>query len=208
MEPRVDPVPQSEFPDSLKPSDSFLGTQFASNISVTSQNHVSFLDPWSCHGVPPSFSYHPIPPCIRNQDAWNPLDLAAQAGTLSFQLQDSRHSNTQYSSFPEQVDKYNSVHSPGSTYSGKRNTASSTVTSFADSGYGSRSKPSEQEQSESPAALEQNRAKYTDKLVDPIEMQDPIELIDDPSAIPYPEMNCNYPGCNWTGKCPSDRRCV
>lgn len=187
-------MPQLEFPDSLKSSDSFLGTQFTPNIPV--QNHVTFLDQWPCHSMPSS-SYPLIPPRLRSQDAWDPLHLAAQTGALSFQPRNSIY--PQYSSFSEQDSKYNYSHSPGSTYSGKGDTTSSAATSFADSGYSSQSGPSE-EQVESPSALEQN-PKYTNKPVDPIEMHDP-------SAIPDPEMNCNYPGCNWTGKCPSDKRCV
>lgn len=224
MESRIDPVPpQLQFPpDSLKSSEfalgdhSFIGLQFASDRPAASQNHASSLNQWPYHGLPSSPTTSQYPPPIhtrlsKSQDAWNPLHLAVQTANFSSQPHnkfqqsggvDSGHPNSQYSSFSDNDGKYNYFHSPGSAYGGKRGTASSVTTSFADSAYGSQlSNEHELDQAESPSALEQRAVQYSDDQADTREMPDP-------STIPVPDLKCEYPGCRWTGKCPSDLRCA
>ena len=190
-----------------------VGFQFVPDSAFTSRSHA--CPPYHNYNYPtPSTGSrhldYPASHTMRvsdTEDVWNPLRLATHTLALPFpqynKIQpaciDGRYSNSQYSPSSEHNGKYN-FHSPDSGY-GSKGTASSVSTSFADSTYGSQPAPNELEPEHvEVSTLDQNAFQCNDELPD-------SEILD-PSSLACPEVKCDFPGCKWTGKCPSDKRCA
>lgn len=213
---RPDNLSASEF--ALRVQASMLGIQLAPYSAPGPGTHAATSNEWPPkHNPPPSSSTSPpldyfSPPPTRlanQQDAWNPLQVTgvptqaagyAQQFNRAYQGDDigSGYSKGQHSPASECDGKYNPFSSSDSGYGSKSGTASSVVTSFVvDTSFGSQTSSNECKLGERTPAFEQNAVPY-----------DETTNAAEPLSFLYHDMRCSYPGCDWTAKCPSDKRCV
>ncbi|OOF96257.1 hypothetical protein ASPCADRAFT_166802 [Aspergillus carbonarius ITEM 5010] len=210
--------------DGLSPSDltlgdpaSFLGFQFASDQAIPHPTHPSILHPWPLYHKPSSsplpqlFDPSTYPPLARwrhEQDAWNPLQSSAPIHPAAFVVPrshqvyglDRRSSSGHHSTPSEAGSQYTSLHLSDSGYSTQGCTTRSVAASYAlESACSPFLAPLEHEQDDRVSALDLNSAPYGDGI-------DPLDRMDSPSLLCQDVIKCDYPGCQWTGKCPSDKR--
>ena len=217
-----DGLTSSEFP--LGNPASMLGLQFTPGTAVTPRDHTSVLNnQWLPYHNPSStasrsqpLDYFPCPASrlANNQEAWNPLQVTGvppQSGALGDRSLhrsqplgdfDVKYPGNPYSPPSDNGSQYTGFVCSDSGYGTKSRTASSVTTSFAvESTCGSQLALNEYDPAEN-RGVEPSMSQYGD---DPMDTNVPF----DSSAFPYPDsVKCDYPGCPWTGKCPSDKRCV
>ncbi|PLB44724.1 hypothetical protein P170DRAFT_439974 [Aspergillus steynii IBT 23096] len=201
---------------------SFLGVQFSSDPDILPHDHASVLNPWPLHHNLPSsptshrFDYlqYRHARLGNNQDAWSPLQVTGmpvnpfhygirhlgetpQMGGL-----DRRYSTGQQSTPSENESQYTGIHPSDSGY-GTRSCATRSVTTSSQAF----------EPAYSPS-LAPHEPDPEDQLPDwDLNFQpsgelgyDAVEKIETPSLLCPDVIGCDYPGCPWTGKCPSDKR--
>ncbi|PLN75358.1 hypothetical protein BDW42DRAFT_39017 [Aspergillus taichungensis] len=213
---------------------SFLGFQFASSSSssaapssdpaVLPHRPASLLSPWWPHHYQPSssspsapspsrdYAHYHFPRRAHNQDAWNPLQvtgvptnaaafpiLPARATTYPTDGLARRCSTGQRSDFSENGSHLNGVHPSDSGYSSQSCTTRSVKSYAIDSACSPCLGPAEQEPEENPV-LDLNVVPPGDAPL--IRMNQ----FGSPSFFCQDTIRCDYPGCTWTGKCPSDKR--
>ncbi|PYH99519.1 C2H2 type zinc finger domain protein [Aspergillus ellipticus CBS 707.79] len=214
-------------PDGLTPSDvmmgdpaSFLGFQFASDPAIPPPTHGSILPPWlpfhtdSSSANPLNLDQPPYPFArLRNEhEAWNPLQLTGLAiNNSAYKIPptarnhpvyglDRRFSTGHYSTPSEAGSQYTSLHPSDSGYSTRSCATRSVAASYAlDSACSPYLGPLDAEQDDRVSALDLNSAPYGEPI-------DPMERMDSPSLLCQDMIKCDNPGCQWTGKCPSDKR--
>ncbi|KAH3200109.1 hypothetical protein KXW44_009296 [Aspergillus fumigatus] len=203
---------------------SFLGIQFGSDPAVLPHDHSSILHPWlpcgSNHPSPSSLSpapnyleyyqYH-TPQSFNHQDAWNPLQVTGvPLNTSAFNLQpvgkpyqindyiDRRRSTGQYSTPSENDSQYNGLASGDSGYGSRScTTRSIAASSFAvDSACSPHLGPHEYELDDRTTTFD----------LGPSACGEAVEKTEQHNAPCEYEIKCDYPECNWKGKCPSDKR--
>ncbi|KAF7176563.1 hypothetical protein CNMCM7691_003055 [Aspergillus felis] len=203
---------------------SFLGIQFGSDPAVLPHEQSSILHPWvpcgSTHASPSSLSpapnyldyyrYH-TPQLFNHQDAWNPLQVTGvplnpsafnlQPMGKPYQINDyigRRCSTGQYSNPSENDSQYNGLASGDSGYGSRSCTTRSIATSsFAvDSACSPHLGPHECELDDRTSTFDLGPSGYGEAA----------ERIEQHSAHCDDEIKCDYPDCNWKGKCPSDKR--
>ncbi|PLB37195.1 putative C2H2 finger domain protein [Aspergillus candidus] len=212
---------------------SFLGFQFASSSSSSSapssdpavlpHRPASLLSPWWPHHYQPSsssssssssrdYAHYQLSRRSHDQDAWNPLQVTGvPTNAAAFPILPSRTtayptdglarrcSTGQRSDFSENGSHLNGIHPSDSGYSSQSCTTRS-VTSYAiDSACSPYLGPAEQEPEEKPV-LDLNVVPPGDAPL--IRMNH----LGSPSFFCQDTIRCDYPGCTWTGKCPSDKR--
>ncbi|KAL3252730.1 hypothetical protein ABHI18_009921 [Aspergillus niger] len=211
--------------DGLSPSDltlgdpaSFLGFQFASEPAIPHPSHPSILQPWPLYHkqtsspLPQLFDASAYPPLTRwrnDQEAWNPLQVtggpiypAAFVVPRSHQVYglDRRSSSGHHSTPSEAGSQYTGIHLSDSGYSTQGCTTRSVAASYAlESACSPFLAPLDHEQDDRVSALDLNTAPYGDTM-------DALDRMDSPSLLCQDVIKCDYPGCQWTGKCPSDKR--
>ncbi|EAW20079.1 putative C2H2 finger domain protein [Aspergillus fischeri NRRL 181] len=203
---------------------SFLGIQFGSDPAVLPHEHSSILHPWlPCGSNRPSpsslspapnyleyYQYH-TPQLFNHQDAWNPLQVTGvPLNTSAFNLQpmgkpyqindyiDRRRSTGQYSTHSENDSQYNGLASGDSGYGSRScTTRSIAASSFAvDSACSPHLGPHEYELDDRTSTFDLGPSAYG-------EVAEKTEQHNAPCDY---EIKCDYPECNWKGKCPSDKR--
>ncbi|KAL4888699.1 hypothetical protein BDV59DRAFT_136847 [Aspergillus ambiguus] len=196
--PSSDGVPPSDFALGDPASASFLGFQFGPEPILP---HWPPYHPQSSSSSVdyPQFRH---PRMTNDQDAWNPLQVTGvptnpPAVPISHLGKsqpvpslDRRYSIGQYSTPSENGSQYNGIHPSDSGYSSHSCATRSvaTTTSYAiDSACSPCSGPPEQEQDDRASMLDLNP-------------------VDQPPLLCPDVIRCDYPGCRWTGKCPSDKR--
>ncbi|KAF9894221.1 hypothetical protein FE257_007723 [Aspergillus nanangensis] len=224
---RIGPVPsQSDLTadglttsSELAPGDpaSFLGFQFGPEPAVLPHHHASILNQWPL--------YHPSSPASQpldyphfhhsrltnDQDAWNPLQVTGvPTNSSAFGMQylgkpqpmnafDRRCSTGHHSTPSENGSQCNGIHPSDSGYSSRSCTTRSVANSYAfDSAASPYLAPHEYEHDDRASALDLV-SHYTETVLDTTENVDSPMLCHD-------IIRCDYPGCQWTGKCPSDKR--
>lgn len=213
--------------DGLSPSDltlgdpaSFLGFQFASEPAIPHPSHPSILQPWPLYQkqtsspLPQLFDASAYPPLTRwrnDQEAWNPLQVtggpiypAAFVVPRSHQVYglDRRSSSGHHSTPSEAGSQYTGIYLSDSGYSTQGCTTRSVAASYAlESACSPFLAPLDHEQDDRVSALDLNTAPYGDTM-------DALDRMDSPPLLCQDVIKCDYPGCQWTGKCPSDKRCV
>ncbi|GFF57319.1 hypothetical protein IFM62136_03392 [Aspergillus lentulus] len=203
---------------------SFLGIQFGSDLAVLPHEHPSILHPWlpcgSNHPSPSSLSpapnyleyyqYH-TPQLLNHQDAWNPLQVTGvPLNTSAFHLQpigkpyqtndyiERRCSTGQYSNPSENDSQYNGLASGDSGYGSRScTTRSIAASSFAvDSACSPHLGPHEYELDDRTSTFDLGPSAYGEVAEKTEQRNAPCDY----------EIKCDYPDCNWKGKCPSDKR--
>jgi hypothetical protein len=113
-----------------------------------------------------------------------------------------RCSTDQYSTPSETGSQYNGLHSSDSGYSTRSCTTRSIAASYA---VDTACSPSlilhDYEQDEKVPPWDINSTHHGDAM-------DIAEQPGSPSLLSIDTIKCEYPGCTWTGKCPSDKRCT
>ncbi|KAL4784255.1 hypothetical protein BJX76DRAFT_357217 [Aspergillus varians] len=205
----------------LTPGDpaSFLGFQFGTDPGAPSHNHASFLNQWL---PPPKHSTSPTPQPLdyshyssarfmSNQDSWTPLQVTGVPANVTFSTRplgrvqqmgefDRRCSTGQYSTPSETGSQGNGLHSSDSGYSTRSWTSRSIAASYAvDSACSPHLAPQDYEQDEKMLPLDIGSAHHGEAM-------DIAERPGSPSLFYGDAIKCDYPGCLWTGKCPSDKR--
>ncbi|RHZ72600.1 hypothetical protein CDV55_104191 [Aspergillus turcosus] len=203
---------------------SFLGIQFGSDPAVLPHEHSSILHPWlpygSNHASPSSLSpapnyldYHQYytPQLLNHQDAWNPLQVTGvPLNPSAFNLQpmgkpyqindfiDRRCSTGQYSTPSENDSQCNGLASGDSAYGSRScTTRSIAASSFAvDSACSPHLAPHEHELDDRTSTFDLEPSGYGEVA----------EKTEPPNAPCDDGVTCDYPNCNWKGKCPSDKR--
>ncbi|PWY71455.1 hypothetical protein BO70DRAFT_321257 [Aspergillus heteromorphus CBS 117.55] len=218
-------------PDGLTPSDlmlgdpaSFLGFQFASDPAIPTPGQGSILHPWlplHADSSSSSAAANPLnldqPPYtfsrFRNEnEAWNPLHLTGLSiNNTSYKIPqvirnnplyglDRRFSNGHYSTPSETGSQYTSLHPSDSGYSTRSCATRSVAASYAlDSTCSPYLGPLDPEQDDRVSTLDLNPGQYSEPI-------DSMERMESPSLLCQDVIKCDYPGCQWTGKCPSDKR--
>ncbi|EAU38687.1 predicted protein [Aspergillus terreus NIH2624] len=210
--------------DGVTPSDlalgdpaSFLGFQFGPEPTLIPHNHTSILNQWpSYHSQASSPTSQVLeypqfrhPRLTNDQDAWNPLQVTGvPTNPPAFPMAphpgkpqplgglDRRYSIGQHSTPSENGSQYNSIHPSDSGYS-SRSCATRSVTTpsyVMESACSPYLGPHESEQDDRASTLDLNP------------VVDPAEHVDMSSLLYHDVIRCDYPGCQWTGKCPSDKR--
>ncbi|KAL4927900.1 putative C2H2 finger domain protein [Aspergillus undulatus] len=228
--PQAELSPHGHHPD-LTPSDpaSFLGFQIGPDPNVVSHSHTSFLNQWP----PPKQSTSPTPQLeyahyssarfMSNQDSWNPLQVTGVPANVTFSMRplgrvpqmgmgmgmgvlDRRCSDGHPSTYTssetgETTSQYNGLHSSDSGYSSRSCTTRSIATSYAVDSACSPFAQQDCEQDEKPARIDLGSAHQGEVLDLAERTESPA-----PSLICHDVIKCDYPGCSWVGKCPSDKR--
>ncbi|KAL2794085.1 hypothetical protein BJX66DRAFT_338226 [Aspergillus keveii] len=204
----------------LAPGDpgSFLGFQFGPDVGVHPYNHGSLnqylpLSKQSASPTPQPMDYFHYPSArfMSNQDSWNPLQVTGLPANVTFATRpmgrthqmhgfSRRCSTDQYSTPSETGSQYNGLHSSDSGYSTRSCTTRSIAASYAvDSACSPSLIPHDYEQDEKVPPWDMNSTHHGDAM-------DIAEQPDSPSLLSIDTIKCEYPGCTWTGKCPSDKR--
>lgn len=213
-------LPQQELrSDNLRFQEPILGIPLVSDSPGT---NAATSNQWPPYHNPPSSSSrsrpldylsHHAAHMANQQDAWNPLQVTGVPAQAAGYVQpfnksyqgtdiDGRYSSFQHSPTSEIDGKYNTFNSSDSGYGSKSGKASSVATSFAvNSSFGTQTSSNEYEQAECASAFEQSVAPYGDGSSDTAHLSEQLSCF-------YQELRCDYPGCEWVGKCPSDKRCV
>ena len=129
-----------------------------------------------------------------DQDAWNPFRALVSSPTATFQPMPP-HLSSSYTAYQQNAPPSDS----GSLYKGIR---------ASDSGYGTHSSATRSvtassyviDRSCSPKLTSHHESESVEGL-DSSPVQDQLNSSQD-------VIKCDYPNCTWTGKCPSDRKCV
>ena len=198
---------------------SFLGFQIASSSSSSSapssdptvcpHRPTSLLSPWWPHSSsPPSrdYAHYHVPRRAHDQDAWNPLQvtgvpvLPSRTTTYPTDGLARRCSTGQRSDFSENGSHLNGVHPSDSGYSSQSCTSRSVKSYAIDSACSPYLGPAEPEPEETTPVLDLNIVPPGDAPL--IRMNH----FGSPSVFCQDTIRCDYPGCTWTGKCPSDKR--
>ncbi|KAJ0421033.1 hypothetical protein BJY00DRAFT_312452 [Aspergillus carlsbadensis] len=223
---RITPTPSqadlspNDLPSTDTPGDpgSFLGFQFGPDVGVHPYNHGSLnqylpLPKQSASPTPQPIDYFHYPSArfMSNQDSWNPLQITGLPANVSFVTRpmgrahhmngfSRRCSTDQYSTPSETGSQYNGLHSSDSGYSTRSCTTRSIAASYAvDSACSPSLIPHDYEQDEKVPPWDINSTGHGDSI-------DIAEQPDSPSLLSLDMIKCEYPGCTWTGKCPSDKR--
>ncbi|KAL4913154.1 hypothetical protein BDW62DRAFT_205802 [Aspergillus aurantiobrunneus] len=198
---------------------SFLGFQFGADPGVLSHNHASFLNQWlsppkqtaSPTPQPLDYAHYSSARFMSNQDSWSPLQVTGVPTNVTFSTRpmgkaqqmggfDRRCSTGHYSTPSETGSQYNSLRSSDSGYSTRSWTTRSVAASYAvDSACSPRLAPQDYEQDEKMLPLETGSTHHSEAM-------DIVEQPKSPSLLCHDAIKCDYPGCPWTGKCPSDKR--
>ncbi|KAI9934428.1 hypothetical protein ASPWEDRAFT_175157 [Aspergillus wentii DTO 134E9] len=194
---------------------SLLGLQFGSDPAAFSRNHTSILGHWLSYNnqSPPSPRTRPLDypqyhvPRISvssDQDAWNPLQITGVPAAFGMQHMgkpshmgdmDGRYSHYQYSTPSETGSQYNGLQPSDSGYGSK----SCATRSVIDQVCSPKAAPREQEH-EQGGLFDHAPVKYGE------EAGDSMEKMESSSLMGQDSIHCDYPGCRWTGKCPSDKK--
>ncbi|KAL4872185.1 hypothetical protein BDV12DRAFT_151500 [Aspergillus spectabilis] len=206
-------------PTDLTPGDpaSLLGFQFGTDQGVLPHSHASF-NQW----LPPAkHSNSPTPQpqdCanyssarfLSNQDSWNPLQVTGVPPYVGFLTRpmgrihqvgglDRRCSTGHHSDPSETGSQYTGLHSSDSGYSTRSWTSRSIAASYAvDLACSPYLAEQEYEQDEK-LPLDTSSTGHSEAM-------DIAERSASPSLLCHDTIKCEYPGCPWTGKCPSDKR--
>jgi hypothetical protein len=189
--------------------------------AMETRNHTS-LPTWSYQKVNDDTGSSFQERFFIEQGAWNPFHLTGvpeQPGGSTAPPPEKRRRIDPHWKFPQ--DRYDSVSEIGSTVA---------FLAPPDSGYGSRSGSSSTRSIVSSAyptettpscQIPHNDDRNNDQIgVDIPSINDSSSTNDalvglsgpvQPPEVEIPYQNrkkCDYPGCKWTGKCPSDKRCV
>ncbi|KAE8144170.1 hypothetical protein BDV25DRAFT_167505 [Aspergillus avenaceus] len=162
---------------------SFLGLQFGPDPAVIPHSHFPLFNQRpSFHrqasSPPPldSSQYHPLR-LTSHQDAWNPLQVTG---------------------VPVNPSAWG-IQQPG--YSSRSCTTQSVTTSYAMESISSPClAPHEHEQDDRVSTLDLGPSQYGDATIDAMEM------VESPPRLCNGIIKCDYPNCQWTGKCPSDKK--
>ncbi|KAH8433645.1 putative C2H2 finger domain protein [Aspergillus melleus] len=201
---------------------SFLGMQFSSDPDIFPHDHASILNPWpSHHNLPSSPSSHRFDylqyrhaRLVNNQDAWSPLQVTAMSvNPIQFDLRhfgettqmggfDRRHSTGQQSTPSENDSQYTGIRPSDSGY-GTHSCASRSVTTSSQAfepAYSPSLAPHELESEDRLPNWDLNVQRYGEQGCEV------PERIETQPFICSDIIGCDYSGCPWTGKCPSDKR--
>ncbi|KAL5337806.1 hypothetical protein BJX70DRAFT_223774 [Aspergillus crustosus] len=202
----------------LTPGDpaSFLGFQFGSDQGVLPHGHASYLNQWmpsAKHSNSPTPQPHDCANYssarfLSNQDSWNPLQVTGVPPYVGFSGRPmgrihqvsglDRRCSTGHSDPSETGSQYTGLQSSDSGYSSRSWTTRSVAASYAvDSAY-SPHLAEEYEQDEK-APLDTSSTHHSEAI-------DMTERSESPSLLCQDTIGCEYRGCPWTGKCPSDKR--
>ncbi|KAL4944357.1 hypothetical protein BDV06DRAFT_187672 [Aspergillus oleicola] len=207
---------------------SFLGFQFgiADPSTMPSHHHyASFLNQW----LPPKQSTSPVPQLeyshyssarfMSNQDSWNPLQVTGVPANVTYSMRpfgrahqmvgpgldrrcsDGHHSTCTSSETGETTSQYNGLHSSDSGYSSQSWATRSVAASYAVDSACSPLAPQDCEQEEKPNPMGIGLTRHSEALDLTERPESPS-----PSLLCHDTIKCNYPGCPWIGKCPSDKR--
>ncbi|RAH76423.1 hypothetical protein BO86DRAFT_15763 [Aspergillus japonicus CBS 114.51] len=204
----------------LDSSASLMGFQFGSDSAVPPPHLTSILGryfPYHDPASPPlaqslEYSQYPLARFPADQDVWTPLQVTAlpthagsrmcppMGASQQWSGLDRRLSTGHYSTPSEADSQYASLHPSESGYSTQSCTTRSVAASYAlDSACSPYSAPFELEQDERLSVLDLNTASYGDPI-------DVLERMQSPSLLGPDAIKCDYSDCQWTGKCPSDKR--
>ncbi|KAL4969250.1 putative C2H2 finger domain protein [Aspergillus stella-maris] len=208
---------------------SFLGFQFGAgaadpSINPSHHHHASFLNQW----LPPKQSTSPIPQLeyshyssarfMSNQDSWNPLQVTGVPANVTYSMRpfgrahpivgpgldrrcsDGHHSTCTSSETGETASQYNGLHSSDSGYSSQSWATRSVAASYAVDSACSPLAHQDCEQDEKPS-IGIGSMRHSESLDLAEQPASPS-----PSLLCHDTIKCDYPGCLWIGKCPSDKR--
>ncbi|PTU23814.1 hypothetical protein P175DRAFT_0496941 [Aspergillus ochraceoroseus IBT 24754] len=199
---------------------SFLGLQFGTDPGILPHNYTSILNhcpPLHKQSSPTphqlDYSYYHPPRFMNNPDSWNPLQVTGvPPNSLAFPMLplgqahhmngfDRRCSTGQYGTPSENGSQYNGLHSSDSGYSTQSCTTRSIAASYAmDSVCSPHLAPHHDHENDNKmSALDISSTHHSEPM-------DLIERPESPSLLCYDTIKCDYPSCQWTGKCPSDKR--
>ncbi|KAJ9249734.1 hypothetical protein DTO207G8_6521 [Paecilomyces variotii] len=232
MDTRMGPpaVPMDPSSDSIrdisafnsKSSVSLFGPQLQNPVpdSGDSRNHASILPPWSPgQGLSPRNTGVPIPSYAvksfyNNPDAWTPLQVTGVPGNPSFMGSRGAYKQQPAHNSDRRLSYYQ--HGPYTDPEVKPRAGSS-----SDSGYGTKTLTTGSVISYScpmdPVSTPRqvNAPLQSGQAIDatvPLNFEQRQELPPagshrEPLPRTFPEeIRCSYPGCQWKGKCPSDKR--
>ncbi|PYI26101.1 hypothetical protein BP00DRAFT_73154 [Aspergillus indologenus CBS 114.80] len=204
----------------LDSSASLMGFQFGSDSAVPPPHLTSILGRYFPYHDPASSplaqsldsSQYPLARFPADQDVWTPLQVTGlptharslmcppMGASQQWSSLDRRLSTGHYSTPSEADSQYASLHPSESGYSTQSCTTRSVAASYAlDSACSPYSAPFELEQDERLSVLDLNTASYGDPI-------DVLERMQSPSLLGPDAIKCDYSDCQWTGKCPSDKR--
>ncbi|KAL4951312.1 hypothetical protein BDW69DRAFT_170355 [Aspergillus filifer] len=208
---------------------SFLGFQFGTGAADPStisahHHHATFLNQW----LPPKQSTSPIPQLeyshyssarfMSNQDSWNPLQVTGVPANVTYSMRpfgrahpivgpgldrrcsDGHHSTCTSSETGETASQYNGLHSSDSGYSSQSWATRSVAASYAVDSACSPLAHQDCEQDEKPS-MGIGSTRHSESLDLAERSASPS-----PSLLCHDTIKCDYPGCSWIGKCPSDKR--
>ncbi|KAL4883644.1 hypothetical protein BJY04DRAFT_22460 [Aspergillus karnatakaensis] len=214
--------PHGPPPSDLTPGDpaSFLGLQFGTDQGVIPHSQASYFNQWlpsakhsnSPTPQPHDCSNYSSTRFLNNQDSWTPLQvtgvpppyaLGALAtrpiGRIHQVSGMDRRCSTGHSDPSETGSQYTGLHSSDSGYSSRSWASRSIATSYAvDLACSPYLAGQEYEQDEK-LLLDTSSIHHS-------EVTDVVERSMSPSQLGHDVIRCEYPGCPWTGKCPSDKR--
>ncbi|KAI9044605.1 putative C2H2 finger domain protein [Aspergillus affinis] len=199
-----------------------LGMQFSPNPDILPHDHASVLNTWpSYHNLPSSPTSHRFDylqyrhaRLMDNQDAWSPLQMTGMP-VNPFQFGIRHHGET------PQMGGFDRRYSTGQQSAHSENDSQCTGIRQSDPGYGTHSCASRSVTTSSQAfeaayspSLAPHELESEDKLPSwDISVQqygeqgcEVAERMETSSLVCTDVIGCDYPGCPWTGKCPSDKR--